>query len=74
MPTPIALSDDELDAIMRAAQPLAPHVRDDFLRHVAEQLSACAEIGPGVVARACRTAQKQFFDPPLQGSDYAKYR
>jgi hypothetical protein len=75
MPAPLHLSDDELATVMRAAQPLAPHVRDDFLRHVASQLSACPEIGPGAVARACKLAQRAFFDPPdLEHGDHSKYR
>jgi hypothetical protein len=72
--TVVHLTDDELDTVFQAARPLRPGDRDAFLQHVADQLSACPEIGPGTVARACRTAQKQFFDPPLQGADYAKYR
>jgi hypothetical protein len=61
---PIRLSDAELTAVFNAARPLAHDIRDAFLQAVAEQLSTCSEIGPGVVARVCREAQRQFFDPP----------
>jgi hypothetical protein len=73
--SPIRLTDDELDIVTVAAQPLPPHVRDGFLRHVFDQLSACPEIGPGAVARACKVAQRAFFDPPNLGhGDHSKYR
>jgi hypothetical protein len=73
---PIRLSDDELDAVFRAARPLRHADRDDFLKAVAEQLSTCPEIGPGTVAKACRQAQKLFFDPPQLGDPgmISKYR
>jgi hypothetical protein len=71
----IRLTDDELDTVFRAARPLRPHDRDAFLQHVATQLSACPEIGPGAVARACKLAQRAFFDPPNLGhGDHSKYR
>lgn len=70
----IRLSDDELTAVFQAARPLRPHDRDAFLQHVADQLSTCAEIGPGTVAKACREAQRRFFDPPELGHDVSKYR
>jgi hypothetical protein len=72
---PIRLSDDELTAVFQAARPLRPHDRDAFLQHVASQLSTCAEIGPGSVAKACREAQRKFFDAPdLSHGDCSKYR
>jgi hypothetical protein len=72
---PVRLSDSELSAVFDAARPLEPHARDAFLQHVADQLSTCVEIGPGVVARVCREAQRQFFDPPDLGNGAApKYR
>ena len=74
---PIRLSDAELDAVFAAARPLAVRDRDAFLAHVADQLSACVEIGPGSVAKACREAQRLFFDPPQLGNSpgaISKYR
>ena len=72
---PLKLNDDELDAVYRAARPLPVHQRDAFLQRVADQLANCPEIGPGAVARACRTAQREFFNPPdLDHGDWAKYR
>jgi hypothetical protein len=71
---PLRLSDAELDIVMAAARPIRPHARDAFLQHVADQLSTCPEIGPGIVAKACREAQRKFFDPPELSHDSSKYR
>jgi hypothetical protein len=76
--TPIKLADDELSAIMAAAQPLPIEMRDAFLRAVAHALQQeCnGEIGPGLVARTCRELQRQFFDPPefSRAAGSSKYR
>jgi len=71
---PLRLSDDELDAVMLAARPLRPDDRDAFLQEVANALAGCSEIGPGTVAKACRAAQRKFFDPPELSHDVSKYR
>ena len=64
MPTPISLTDAELEAIMTAAKPLHPVDRDRFLRAVAEAITALPEIGPGSVHRAIVELQKRFFVAP----------
>jgi hypothetical protein len=64
MSTPIALSDSELDAIMTACRPLAPHARDRFLRQVAEAICALPERGDGAVHRAIRSVWRENYDPP----------
>jgi hypothetical protein len=74
MPPIIRLSDAELDAVFLAARPLAVRDRDDFLQEVANALAGCSEIGPGTVAKACREAQRKFFDPPELSHDVSKYR
>ena len=74
MPPIIRLSDAELDAVFLAARPLAVRDRDDFLQEVANALAGCSEIGPGTVAKACREAQRKFFDPPMLSYDNSKYR
>ena len=61
---PLRLSDDELDAVMAAARPLAVERRNAFLQDVATALASCAELGPGVVHRVCAQVQREFFDPP----------
>jgi hypothetical protein len=62
---PIALSDQQLDAIMTAAAPIAPRHRSAFLEAVAAQLRPIADPGDGDVARAIRTTARLYFDPPL---------
>jgi len=60
---PLALSDDQLSAVMRAAGTLNVADRDDFLRVVAAALAG-RELGDGLVGRVCAEAQKRFFRPP----------
>jgi hypothetical protein len=76
MSTPIRLSDDELSAVMLAAQPLAPAARDGFLRAVASSMQSCGEIGPGAVHRAIVAAQREHFEPPdlSRARDQSKWR
>jgi hypothetical protein len=64
MSRPIALSDDELDAIMYAARPLAPRDRAAFLQLVAVRLRGLGEIGDGLVARVCRESAREFWRAP----------
>jgi hypothetical protein len=65
MPTPLRLSDEQLDQVFRAARPLRLRDRDAFLRMIAARLRDCPEPGDGEVFRAVREAQKVFYDPPL---------
>jgi len=59
----IALSDSQLDTVMRAAQALHVSDRDPFLRAVAFALAG-REIGDGTVGRVCAELQKRFWRPP----------
>jgi hypothetical protein len=59
---PIRLTDEELDAVLAAARPIAVE-RRAFLQRVAAELHG-REIGPGLVARTCAALQPEFFDPP----------
>jgi hypothetical protein len=63
-PTPISLSDQQLQQIMTAAASLHVADRDAFLRGVAERLRRQV-IGDGTVSRAVRDAQREFFRAPL---------
>ena len=58
-PEPIALTDEQLDAIIRASAPLARQDRGVFLEAVVKILRAQPELGDGVVHRAIREAQRQ---------------
>jgi hypothetical protein len=61
--TPIAFSDEQLDAIMHAAHPLAPANRERFVEAVTAALQG-RELSDGAVYLAIRKAQRQFFAPP----------
>jgi hypothetical protein len=62
-PPPIALTDEQLDAIVRASQPFAPIDRGKFLEAVAEGLR-CRVVGDGAVHLAICEAQRQLWRPP----------
>jgi hypothetical protein len=72
MPPIIKLTDEELSAVMSAARPLAPELRDPFLRAVAHTLQGREVIGPGLVARVCAELQARFFEPPQLHHKYAR--
>jgi hypothetical protein len=69
--SPIAFSDDELEAILAAARPLDVHVRDEFLQRVAGALRDCVEIGPGTVHRTENPMRISGPDPPSSGGSGA---
>jgi hypothetical protein len=77
MPSPVRLTDDQLTALMRLAQPLQPQHRDTFLRLIAHELQGRADIGDGELHRvACDVIKShQLFDPPnLSSGPTSKYR
>ena len=69
----LSLSDDELRNILDNAQPLAPEDRSKFLEAVAEELGKFRDLGPGLVGRVAREAQKRYFAPPSFQGDRSKY-
>ena len=56
-----------MDALMQAAQPIAPAQRADFLRDVAARFAGRADIGDGELHRILREVQRRHFDPPHTG-------
>jgi hypothetical protein len=66
--TPLSLTDEELDCVMRAAAPLQPRDRDPFLQDVADALQGL-EIGPGILHRVVCEIQRRYWDPPLQSDN-----
>jgi hypothetical protein len=70
----LALSDDELRAVMSAAAPLPPHQRDAFLRDVAAELAKHLEIGPGVIGRVCSRLQREHINRPRYRNGVSKWR
>jgi hypothetical protein len=61
---PLHLTDDQLTAVMRAAEPLAIGDRGAFLLDVAAALAG-QELGDGTVYRAIAQVQKRYYDPPI---------
>jgi hypothetical protein len=64
MPTPISLTDAQLDEIMTACRPLQPRDRDLFLKAVAQAIVELPERGDGAIHRAIASVWRQHFDPP----------
>jgi hypothetical protein len=59
------LDDDELQIVMRMAEPISRDRRSAFLQDVADALGTYPAVGPGLVSRVCREVQARHFDPPL---------
>jgi hypothetical protein len=60
----LRLTDAQLDAVLRAAQPLAPADRGAFLEALAQALAGYQEIGDGQLYVVIREVQRRHFDPP----------
>jgi hypothetical protein len=60
---PLRLTDDQLAAVLRAAEPLAVGDRGAFLQDVAAALAG-QELGDGVVYRTIAQVQGRYYDPP----------
>jgi hypothetical protein len=58
--TPLQLTDVEMDAVLRAAAPVHPSQRDDFLRAMAAELAQHAVIGEGLIHRLAMEWQRRF--------------
>ena len=68
MSKPLSLSDEQMDAIMRAAQPLPPGERSSFLEAVATALRDQPAIGDGSVHRTIVAVQQRFLRPPFMSA------
>jgi hypothetical protein len=60
MPTPLSLSNEEVDLLHQLAAPIAYGRREEFLQAVAGALVSCPEPGPGAVYRTAREIQRGF--------------
>ena len=66
MSRPLALSDSQLDQIMRCAAPLHPQMRRVFVEHVAYALRG-KTVGDGEVWRACASVLRESgMKPPVR--------
>jgi hypothetical protein len=61
---PLRLTDDQLTAVLRAAEPLAVGDRGAFLQDVAAALQG-QELGDGTVYRTVAEVQRKYYDPPI---------
>ena len=61
---PLRLTDDQLEILRRAAEPLAPEDRDKFFQIAAERLRGFTELGNGLIFRVARDAQGELLRPP----------
>ena len=66
-PMPLALTDDQLQQIFRAARPLRPRDRSAFLQMIADRQRDHLEPGDGELFRIVAEAQRAFYDPPFEG-------
>jgi hypothetical protein len=71
---PLNFTDDQLDMIFRAAQPLAPNARTLFLEDLASVLREAPCQGDGELFRTIRTVQARHWDPPLTAGGVGKPR
>jgi hypothetical protein len=68
---PIALSDDQMSALLAAAHPLPPDSRSAFLAACACELAKLPAIGDGALHRVIMQVQRQYFDPPDLSHEHA---
>jgi hypothetical protein len=63
-PRPISLSDEQMNAVMRACQPLQPYERSAFLAALAPLLRGRNDVGDGELHRLIRELLRQTWHPP----------
>jgi hypothetical protein len=63
---PIALSDEQMSAVLAASHPLPADRRNDFLADCARELARLPVVGDGVLHRIIMQVQRRHFDPPTQ--------
>ena len=71
---PLNFTDDQLDQIFRAAQPLTPSERAAFLEDLASVLRELPHLGDGQLYRTIREVQRRHYDPPLTVGGFGKPR
>jgi hypothetical protein len=73
-PAPLNFTDDQLDMVFRAAQPLTPNERAAFLEDLASVLRESPHLGDGQLYRTIREVQRRHYDPPLTAGGVGKPR
>jgi hypothetical protein len=72
-PRPLALTDEQLSALLRASAPLDRDLREPFLLAVAKALQGREPLGDGEVFRTIREVQREFWHPPLATAWHGTY-
>jgi hypothetical protein len=72
---PIALTDEQMSAVLAASHPLPADRRSAFLEHVARELANAPMLGDGAVHRVVAEVRRIYFDVPDMGrADVSEYR
>jgi hypothetical protein len=69
---PLALSENQMSAILAASYPLPADRRSEFLVDIARELAALSMLGDGVLHRTIMTTQKKYFAPPILDGDHTR--
>jgi hypothetical protein len=72
--SPLALTDDQMNALLAASHPLPRDSRSAFLEHCARELAQLAVVGDGAVHRVIMSVQRHYFDAPDLATRSSKYR
>jgi hypothetical protein len=70
IPTPLALTDAQLNAIIAASTPLPPDLRPAFLETCAREISGLPMVGDGSLHRLIMIVQRRYFKPPLETEEH----
>ena len=74
MPRALALSDEQMTALIQASQPLQPHDRSAFLTELAARFEGREDVGDGELFRAVAELQRQFFTAPQPNEQRAPHQ
>jgi hypothetical protein len=64
-PSPIALTEPQMLALLAASYPLPAPARPLFLEACAKEIAAMPELGDGALHRMIVQVQRIYFDPPV---------
>jgi hypothetical protein len=74
MPSPMQLSDEEMDAVIAAARPVHPQQRDSFLCALAGELERRPSSDPAFVRRLAADLQRRYVVEARVAADSAAPR
>ena len=68
------LCPDQVDAVLRAARPLASADQEPFFKEVSSALADLSDLGDGVVHRIIRDVQHRYWGSPNLGYGSTRWR